>query len=1064
MMNNVFPRFIPNRPRGLDKFDGASQTKLAMAIANQIVKNDALPQEDALPKIIGIQGEWGVGKTNVVRLLEKELHGKYYFFEYDAWGHQEDLQRRSILELLTDKLIKDGFLTGETTIKAKGGGTKNVSWPEKLKLLLARKTETVTEKYPKINNGMAAAALVAILTPVFTYIAYTVRPICNSWLLTLLSILISALPVIVGLLVWFFAYKKDHKYDLSYLLAIYNDKIENDICYETLSEEEPTVTEFKAWMNDISDYIKQNNKPRLVLVFDNMDRLPSEKVKELWSSIHTFFADDGFENIWAIIPFDKKHLACAFGDETKDETKELTKLFISKTFPVIYRVAPPVITDYRNLFDKLFTEAFGNTAEDSREIINRMVRMARPDANVREIIMFINALVALKQERGDDVSLINMAIFLLFQDIILDTPQKQILSGEYLVEVKSIVENDIKLQREISALVYGVEVELARQIPLAKYIESCIMGDEGYDINEYAESNISFDTVLEEIAINRDDISIDNLINCLGSLRKDNSQIQKIWNNLAHRKIQIPINEQAFTKDYKILLSKVQDLLVLHEIVDSLCRKYYAFPEFKGNAYYASLNNLESYLHENNIQCELMIIDKEVTPEVFVDYILAAKKEYEKYKVNTESEALDSFLSDNLNKDGFSCSDIIALIAEDKNYKFPKLLNEIELTIENNDIGESNVGEIISIYKLLSNEKPLKKKLALQTVSSLIQTIAPNQKGYADVVAMSLVQGQHVPSVDEAHIPDIAESIDYYINYGDLLINSINWNNDSLFTVLKYIIKNGLGERLSIESILPHYSQIRDRIGVSDEELVNHLSDWSEHIDGKITKDNICIIIPDASFYELTIKLNNDLTEKINRIVAEAISIVPADDLYAQRDAYSSDYWHRAINTFAGTDYLTPQPNNISDFAKKILLDVGNNIRQLPLPEEFSKIIDNIDPHTTYSVASDIRNGLCNGNMPINGERFKFFEKMLREQGNLEDRAGDAVDKILKPVVSIEECQALILKNKEFYKALVIHAGDAANEFKQAFRTIINNNDNVDLKQFALSVGIISDEKSKKQK
>ena len=107
MANNEFPRFIQNRPNGLDKFEGASQTKLAKAIAQQIVNNDALPKEEALPKIIGIQGEWGAGKTNVVRLLEKELSGKYYFFEYDAWGHQEDLQRRSILELLTDKLIEE---------------------------------------------------------------------------------------------------------------------------------------------------------------------------------------------------------------------------------------------------------------------------------------------------------------------------------------------------------------------------------------------------------------------------------------------------------------------------------------------------------------------------------------------------------------------------------------------------------------------------------------------------------------------------------------------------------------------------------------------------------------------------------------------------------------------------------------------------------------------------------------------------------------------------------------------------------------------------------------------
>lgn len=154
------------------------------------------------------------------------------------------------------------------------------------------------------------------------------------------------------------------------LYAIYQDKVEKDVCYETLSEDEPTVYEFKTWMQDISDFIKEKGQRKLVLVFDNMDRLPAEKVKELWSSIHTFFADSGFENVWAVIPFDETHLACAFGDETDEQTKQLTKYFINKTFPIVYRVAPPVITDYRSIFNKLFVEAFGETENEAKETID----------------------------------------------------------------------------------------------------------------------------------------------------------------------------------------------------------------------------------------------------------------------------------------------------------------------------------------------------------------------------------------------------------------------------------------------------------------------------------------------------------------------------------------------------------------------------------------------------------------------------------------------------------------------------------------------------------------------
>lgn len=158
---------------------------------------------------------------------------------------------------------------------------------------------------------------------------------------------------------------------------------------------------------------KKSGQRKLVIVFDNMDRLPSGKVKELWSSIHTFFADNGFDNIWAIIPFDETHLACAFGDETNEQTIRLTKYFINKTFPIVYRVAPPVITDYRNIIDKFYTEAFGEEIIDTKEIINRIFRIENPNANVREIISFINEMVALKLEWNDSISIINIALFCL---------------------------------------------------------------------------------------------------------------------------------------------------------------------------------------------------------------------------------------------------------------------------------------------------------------------------------------------------------------------------------------------------------------------------------------------------------------------------------------------------------------------------------------------------------------------------------------------------------------------------------------------------------------------------
>ena len=62
--------------------------------------------------------------------------------------------------------------------------------------------------------------------------------------------------------------------------------------YEIFSDLEPSVKEFKEWIKSISEGL---TKKDLVIVYDNMDRLPPEKVKEIWSSIHTFFAEEEYD-------------------------------------------------------------------------------------------------------------------------------------------------------------------------------------------------------------------------------------------------------------------------------------------------------------------------------------------------------------------------------------------------------------------------------------------------------------------------------------------------------------------------------------------------------------------------------------------------------------------------------------------------------------------------------------------------------------------------------------------------------------------------------------------------
>lgn len=64
-------RFIQNKPCGIDNLDGGSQERLAKTIARHSRQDDFLNDDNALPRIIGIEGIWGSGKSNVVNKLEK---------------------------------------------------------------------------------------------------------------------------------------------------------------------------------------------------------------------------------------------------------------------------------------------------------------------------------------------------------------------------------------------------------------------------------------------------------------------------------------------------------------------------------------------------------------------------------------------------------------------------------------------------------------------------------------------------------------------------------------------------------------------------------------------------------------------------------------------------------------------------------------------------------------------------------------------------------------------------------------------------------------------------------
>ena len=105
----------------------------------------------------------------------------------------------------------------------------------------------------------------------------------------------------------------------------------------------------------------------MVVVLDNIDRLPAKEIKEYWALVRSIFARAHGElvqgkntEITAIVPYDRKLIEAnvTTDEDVKTNRIELSSLasreLFSKAFAEILSISPPVLSNAREFFaDKL---------------------------------------------------------------------------------------------------------------------------------------------------------------------------------------------------------------------------------------------------------------------------------------------------------------------------------------------------------------------------------------------------------------------------------------------------------------------------------------------------------------------------------------------------------------------------------------------------------------------------------------------------------------------------------------------------------------------------------------
>lgn len=1039
-----FPIFLSNKPVGKDKFEGGAQQKTAENIINLI------QQDYYSPKVIGVEGDWGAGKSNLIELIRSKIDKKYFTFIFDVWGNQEDLTRKSFLEQLVNQLINENCLNDKAHIE-------NIKDD-----LLAKKSKKKNEKTPIIRpfwllmilSLIVYGFLDSLYSNIFKDIDLAKTVNFGVWKSVLLIYL---LPVLLFLGSMFLVFKEYRNYKklnpsktfweiISYITYWFQGKEIITTENESYLEDEPSVYRFRDYFKRIEEEVSKSNR-KLIIVFDNLDRLEKEKIKSLWSSIHTFFSEtkDNLDS-WVIIPYNKEELINHLND---DKSQETGIGFIEKSIPINFRITPPIVREWESYFSEKLSEAFQSIeiSDDNKFLLlkifdNYYTKLIKP----RQIINYINSIVSLYLQweaelKNGKIKIYHLAIFVLAKDIIVKDPVKEILSNNYLKEINSekLFDFDLELDMIISALTFGVPLEMADEVLIFKGIKGIISGGKD-NITLYSQHRAFksyFYKAYYEVDIKEKIDTVPTILRITDNIFS-HQENQDYWRNYTKELLTVEDEFKEFKENHKEILLKNENVLMKENIIRSIINSCYLQvsndDDYTESYYSAIILKIEEFIQENNLEIDILTFLKpiEFSAGSFIEFVSENPDNYKKYKISCAENKIVKFFENNSEEivlEGMiNNTDTLKIIKKNENYKFEKFNKTAKETLENigwNDI--ENIKNCIAILKAL-NEKPLKLKLSENFYSVLNQPRLDENEIYIDAFCIAIsnfdISNSYINSLKilpEDKIDEISQKLEWYYSYGDFLklivTNRTAKTFDSFKKIAYNLTVNSYGtSRLLLDWALKNYADIISVVFDSDKEkeeaFVKKLSGWTSNLITKPSEIN-------KQFFLNFSKQENILVKKIAEKSLEYLNSLNKVQYFEMMKneekidfiIFKSLVDNNLLNTFSDEFYSA-----YDDFIK------GISTEEISIPEfEFwDNLLNLMNGNKMKSYYTSLRDYFAEHD-DMSEKEIYFFEAGLIKYGNLEKKKDDMSLKFILPMIkSVDGCfENVFLNNWEKLKKII---------------------------------------------
>ena len=159
---------------------------------------------------------------------------------------------------------------------------------------------------------------------------------------------------------------------------------------------------------------------------------------------------------------------------------------------------------------------------------------------------------------------------------------------------------------------------------------------------------------------------------------------------------------------------------------------------------------------------------------------------------------------------------------------------------------------------------------------------------------------------DESKAARIAERVEYYANYGDLLLEFVNWKQPILKAVLRNLTLINYGvSKLSITKVLPHFNTLCADLEIPPEDFIKRLDGWSKYAIEGIDSENVTSIVKDVELVAAASQRADDISSHIVKSVVEHVNTLEADGWEAPLRDEDSWLFHSTYHLLVGGSVKT---------------------------------------------------------------------------------------------------------------------------------------------------------------